>query len=316
MNLTAREAISDFPLPLGPMMATVLPGVISKETFSRRVRSPLLKETFSKAMVPLSSFLSISPSLMEDLRSRMAFTFLQPALAEETSTRSQPISIIGQLSSLVYSITMESSPMVILPFITSIPPTSIARGTIMRAIMDWGVHQLIQRESKVTERPLKIPASLPNLLLSLSSLPKDFTVLIPMIASLAAALRSARLSDMASEILSPFISLLIARYAITGRSTRGTRAHFMLTLARAPNCVTTIATISIRNIPQKPKIKPILSVSEVVRLIRSAGVREEKNSPSWAVMAANTSRRRAQLVLLLSLSLAYSCAYPRRPGRV
>ena len=58
---------------------------------------------------------------------------------------------------------------------------------------------------------------------------------------------------------------------------------------RAKNWVRIIQTISIKNIPQKPKMKPMLSVSEVVLLIKSAGVREEKKSPSCFVMAENTS---------------------------
>ena len=135
-NLTARDAIRDLPLPLGPITASVLPGVSSKETSCNNSLSPFLKETFSNFIVPLWSVVEISPSLIFDFRSNIALTFLHPALAPESSTRSHPISIIGQESSLVYWRTIERSPKLIEPFITSIPPTRMARGTMATAMAD------------------------------------------------------------------------------------------------------------------------------------------------------------------------------------
>ena len=135
-NLTARDAIRDLPLPLGPITARVFPGVISKETSFKSSLSPVLKETCSNFMVPFSVSPEISPSFIFGFLSRMAFTFLHPALAFDTSTKSQPISIIGQESSLVYSRTMESSPKLIFPLITSIPPIRMERGIMAKAMAD------------------------------------------------------------------------------------------------------------------------------------------------------------------------------------
>ena len=165
----------------------------------------------------------------------MALTFLHPALAPDSSTRSQPISIIGQESSLVYWSTIERSPKLMEPFITSIPPTRMARGTMATAMADCGVHQLTHKVSKEVDSLLKRDASLENLSFSFSSFPKDFTVRIPIMASLAAWFKSALLSEMLSDNLSPFFSLFIAKNAIIGMHTSGTTPHFQLTLTRAKN---------------------------------------------------------------------------------